>query len=118
MPDLQTIERCKVEHVHSDVCAPIQLLSKDFAHSPRLPLDPLVSLCLPLRLLRQIDGDEVPVPHAGLAMTVENFHLFANRLRENGVKFVIEPHLRFKVGGASEHWCFLKHIFKDSLRST
>lgn len=30
-------------------------------------------------------------------MTVEQFHLFANRLRDHGVQFIVEPHLRFKA---------------------
>lgn len=30
-------------------------------------------------------------------MTVDQFHLFANRLREYKVEFIVEPHLRFKV---------------------
>ncbi|CAM9916490.1 unnamed protein product, partial [Ascophyllum nodosum] len=56
-----------------------------------------------------VDGDRVPVPHTGLAMTVEQFHLFADRLRKHDVKFVIEPHLRFK-GHAGEQWTM---FFKD-----
>ncbi len=44
-----------------------------------------------------VDGDEVPVPHFGLTLTVEQFHALADRLQQAGVKFVIEPHLRFKV---------------------
>lgn len=39
----------------------------------------------------------MPVPHTGLAMTVEQFQLFADRLRNHGVDFIIEPHLRFQV---------------------
>ncbi|EJK73392.1 hypothetical protein THAOC_04984 [Thalassiosira oceanica] len=56
-----------------------------------------------------VDGDEVPVPHAGLALTVELFHELAERLRKNGVQFIIEPHLRFK-GAPGEQWTM---FFKD-----
>ena len=42
-----------------------------------------------------VDGDEVPVPHAGLALTVDQFHNLADRLKKAGVKFIIEPHLQF-----------------------
>ncbi|CAN0202100.1 unnamed protein product [Phaeothamnion confervicola] len=56
-----------------------------------------------------VDGDEVPVPHFGLAMTVDNFHAFASRLRDHGVKFIIEPHLRFH-GQPGEQWTM---FFKD-----
>jgi extradiol dioxygenase family protein len=56
-----------------------------------------------------VDGDEVPVPHAGLALTVPQFHALADRLRNAGVKFVIEPHLRFQ-GQPGEQWTM---FFKD-----
>jgi len=42
-----------------------------------------------------VDGDEVPVPHFGLALTVEQFHALADRVRKAGIEFIIEPHLRF-----------------------
>lgn len=42
-----------------------------------------------------VDGDEVPVPHFGLALTVDQFHELADRVRMAGVEFIIEPHLRF-----------------------
>jgi hypothetical protein len=50
---------------------------------------------------RQVDGDPVPVPHFGLALSVEQFHALADRLKAAGIKFVIEPHLRF-VGKPGE----------------
>jgi extradiol dioxygenase family protein len=56
-----------------------------------------------------VDGDEVPVPHAGLALTVEQFHALADRLRKAGVQFIIEPHLRFQ-GAPGEQWTM---FFKD-----
>lgn len=55
-----------------------------------------------------VDGDEVPVPHTGLALTVDQFHELADRVRAAGVPFIIEPHLRFK-GAPGEQWtCFFK----------
>ncbi|CAN0298639.1 unnamed protein product [Ectocarpus fasciculatus] len=42
-------------------------------------------------------------------MTVEQFHLFAGRLRDQGVEFVVEPHLRFK-DQPGEQWTM---FFKD-----
>jgi uncharacterized protein len=56
-----------------------------------------------------VDGDDVPVPHTGLALTVEQFHELADRLRTAGVKFIIEPHLRFE-GQPGEQWTM---FFKD-----
>ena len=56
-----------------------------------------------------MDGDEVPVPHAGLALTEEQFHTLADKLKSAGVKFIIEPHLRFQ-GMPGEQWTM---FFKD-----
>ena len=56
-----------------------------------------------------VDGDEVPVPHAGLALTVEQFHELAERVRAKGIEFIIEPHLRFK-DAPGEQWTM---FFKD-----
>ena len=50
-----------------------------------------------------VDGDEVPVPHFGIVLTVDGFHALANRLRSHKVQFIIEPHLRF-VGKPGEQW--------------
>ena len=50
-----------------------------------------------------VDGDPVPVPHFGLALSVQQFHDLAERVKQADVKFVIQPHLRFKGDPASEH---------------
>lgn len=43
----------------------------------------------------QVDGDPVPVPHFGLALTVDQFHELARRVENSGVQFEITPHVRF-----------------------
>lgn len=43
-----------------------------------------------------VDGDEVPVPHFGLILGWEAWHELAGRLKAAGIRFVIEPHIRFK----------------------
>jgi len=43
-----------------------------------------------------VDGKEVPVPHFGVVLEWEDFHLFAERLRSQGIEFVIEPYIRFE----------------------
>jgi extradiol dioxygenase family protein len=56
-----------------------------------------------------VDGDDVPVPHFGLALTEDQFHALADRLKNAGIQFIIEPHLRFK-GQPGEQWTM---FFKD-----
>jgi extradiol dioxygenase family protein len=50
-----------------------------------------------------VDGHDVPVPHFGVILSVEDFHQLAERLTDADVTFVIEPHVRF-VGEAGEQW--------------
>ena len=50
-----------------------------------------------------VDGHDVPVPHFGLILTIEDFHALAERLRAAQIPFVIEPYLRFE-GQPGEQW--------------
>jgi uncharacterized protein len=50
-----------------------------------------------------VDGKNVPVPHFGVITTIEEFHDFANRFRQHGVDFAVEPAVRFP-GEISEQW--------------
>ena len=42
-----------------------------------------------------VDGHEVPVPHFGIVLTMEDWQALADRLTAAGTYFVIEPHIRF-----------------------
>lgn len=57
----------------------------------------------------EVDNDSVPVPHFGIALTENDFQDLAKRLGDHGVKFIIEPHRRFK-GQAGDQWTM---FFKD-----
>ena len=48
-----------------------------------------------------VDGDNVPVRHFGLVLTMDAWQALADRLRAAGTRFVIEPHVRF-VGQPGE----------------
>jgi uncharacterized protein len=43
-----------------------------------------------------VDGHDVPVPHFGLILAWEDWESLADRLRDAGQTFVIEPYVRFK----------------------
>ena len=43
-----------------------------------------------------VDGHDVPVPHFGVVLDPADWDALAGRLRAAGVRFVIEPHTRFK----------------------
>jgi len=43
-----------------------------------------------------VDGHDVPVPHFGIVLSMEDWQALADRLTARGVAFQIEPHVRFK----------------------
>lgn len=43
-----------------------------------------------------VDGRDVPVPHFGVIISPAQFEELAERVRGAGVRFVIEPYVRFK----------------------
>jgi extradiol dioxygenase family protein len=43
-----------------------------------------------------VDGHDVPVPHFGIVLALDDWQALADRLTEAGVTFVIPPYIRFK----------------------
>lgn len=43
-----------------------------------------------------VDGDDVPVRHFGAILGWADWHALADRLKKDGTKFLIEPHVRFQ----------------------
>jgi extradiol dioxygenase family protein len=43
----------------------------------------------------EVDGHDVPVPHFGVVLDWADFESLALRLKAGGLKFVIEPYIRF-----------------------
>ena len=43
-----------------------------------------------------VDGDNVPVRHFGVILSIPAWQALADKLAAAGTKFVIEPHVRFK----------------------
>ncbi|MGW5147888.1 VOC family protein [Rhodococcus koreensis] len=50
-----------------------------------------------------VDGHNVPVPHFGLVLPVDEFKVLAEKLTSIGTEFVIEPYVRFE-GEPGEQW--------------
>lgn len=63
-----------------------------YGHQIVAHLDPAAT---PVAVYNNVDGDAVPVPHFGIVLTMDQFHSLASRLKEAGVHFVVEPHVRF-----------------------
>lgn len=72
-----------------------------------------------------VDGHEVPVPHFGVVLEWGAWHTLADKLRSAGVRFVIEPGIRFR-GEVGEQATFFLYdpsgnalefkAFKDATR--
>lgn len=59
------------------------------------------------RITNLVDGDEVPVPHFGVLLSLADWQALASRLRAAGTIFVIEPNTRFAGGAGEQSTMFL-----------
>ena len=55
----------------------------------------------PAAMTNPVDGHDVPVPHFGVVLTMADWQALADRLSGAGIRFGIEPHVRFR-GEAGE----------------
>ncbi len=55
-----------------------------------------------------VDGDEVPVPHFGVVLTMPDWQALAERLRAANVAFIVEPHVRFAGQAGEQATLFFK----------
>jgi uncharacterized protein len=49
----------------------------------------------PRKPTNAVDGEDVPVPHFGIVLTMAEWEKLAERLKDAGQQFVIEPTVRF-----------------------
>ena len=65
-----------------------------FGHQLVAHLDHSASARRPVH--NAVDGKDVPVPHFGVVLEWDSWHQLADRLRAAGVRFGIEPGIRFQ----------------------
>ena len=53
-----------------------------------------------------VDGDDVPVPHFGALLDVDDWMTLRDRLFAAGMSFVVEPHIRFEGEPGEKHTMF------------
>lgn len=63
-----------------------------YGHQIVAHLDPGME---PRRHSNEVDGHDVPVPHFGAVLGMDEWQALANRLVAAGIRFVIEPDIRF-----------------------
>jgi extradiol dioxygenase family protein len=59
------------------------------------------------RSTNEVDGEDVPVPHFGLVLAMEQWKALAERLQGAGVEFVIPPTVRFQGQPGEQATMFL-----------
>lgn len=55
-----------------------------------------------------VDGHNVPVPHFGVVLTMEDWKNLAERLKKKNMTFVIEPYIRFEGEVGEQATMFFK----------
>jgi extradiol dioxygenase family protein len=59
------------------------------------------------RATNPVDGEDVPVPHFGIVLPIEQWRALASRLVEAGTRFVISPTIRFEGQPGEQATMFL-----------
>ena len=62
-----------------------------------------------------VDGKEVPIPHFGIILEWEDFDDFSEKIRSNGINFIIEPYIRFKGLPGEQKTMFFMDPFGNAL---
>lgn len=55
-----------------------------------------------------VDGKDVPVPHFGVVLPWDTFQKFSKTLKAKGIKFIIEPYIRFEGEVGEQATMFFK----------
>ena len=55
-----------------------------------------VSECINDEITNPVDRENVPVPHFGVVLSIEDFEEFLLKINEKDIDFIIEPTIRFK----------------------
>ncbi len=59
------------------------------------------------RAVNPVDGEDVPVPHFGLVLPMDEWKQLAHRLQSAGTDFVIQPTIRFEGQPGEQATMFL-----------
>ena len=67
------------------------------------------------RMSNPVDGHDVPVPHFGIVLTMEDWQALADRMTAAGTDFVIEPTVRFKGEPGEQATMFFRDLSGNAL---
>ena len=63
---------------------------------------------IPQQISNPVDGHDVPVPHFGVVLSIDDWEKLSQRLIKNGTEFIIEPTIRFKGKPGEQATLFFK----------
>ena len=55
-----------------------------------------------------VDGEEVPVPHFGVVLSIEEFEDFLFKISDKDIDFIIKPTVRFKGESGEQRTLFFR----------
>ena len=58
--------------------------------------------------INPVDGEEVPVPHFGVVLSIKEFEDFLLKISDKDIDFIIEPTVRFKGEIGEQRTLFFK----------
>ena len=58
--------------------------------------------------INPVDGEEIPVPHFGVVLSIKEFKEFNLKIKDKNINFIIEPTIRFKGEIGEQRTMFFK----------
>ena len=55
-----------------------------------------------------VDGHDVPIPHFGVVLAWDDWHVLKDKLLDAGINFIIEPYIRFEGKPGEQATMFFK----------
>ena len=62
-----------------------------------------------------VDGEEVPIPHFGVVLSIEEFEEFLLQINDKNIDFIIKPTIRFKGEIGEQRTMFFKDPSGNSI---
>ena len=59
-------------------------------------------------ITNSVDSEEVPVPHFGVVLTIEDFEEFLSKIEHKNLDFIIKPTVRFRGEVGEQRTMFFK----------
>ncbi len=70
---------------------------------------------LPARNTGKVDGKNVPIPHFGVVMNMDDWQVMADRLTQAGVEFALAPCRRFEGKAGDQRTLFIYDPFSNPI---